>query len=198
MSSAAISGLPEFLLYFVVALALVGLYLFLYTLVTAHNEFALIRQNVLSAALSLGMSLIGFALPPLLQLRKVPPARVLRRNLEPPPLRYAFVYGSALAALLALLYWLVRDPKLLWYVAAATFGTFVVLMAAGWVLVRILSSLRGSVGISWRYGMANIARRGRDSDVGIVVERRHPGRPVAATLLAMDRAPGEGGAAQPQ
>ena len=63
MSSAAISGLPQFLLYFVVALALVGLYLFLYTLVTAHNEFALIRQNVLSAALSLGMSLIGFALP---------------------------------------------------------------------------------------------------------------------------------------
>ena len=63
MSSAAISGLPQFLLYFAVALALVGLYLFLYTLVTAHNEFALIRQNVLSAALSLGMSLIGFALP---------------------------------------------------------------------------------------------------------------------------------------
>ena len=112
--------------------------------------------------------LIGFALPPLLQLRKVPPARVLRRNLEPPPLRYAFVYGSALVALLALLYWLVRDPKLLWYVAAATFGTFVVLMAAGWVLVRILSSLRGSVGISWRYGMANIARRGRDSVIQIV------------------------------
>ena len=63
MSSAAVSGLPEFLLYFAVALTLVGLYLFLYTLVTAHNEFTLIRQNVLSAALSLGMSLIAFALP---------------------------------------------------------------------------------------------------------------------------------------
>ena len=112
--------------------------------------------------------LIGFALPPLLQLRKVPPARVLRRNLEPPPLRYAFVYGTALAALLALLYWLVRDTKLLVYVAAATFGTFVVLIAAGWVLVRSLSALRGSVGVSWRYGMANIARRGRDSVIQIV------------------------------
>ena len=66
--------------------------------------------------------LIGFALPPLLQLRKVPPARVLRRNLEPPPLRYAVVYGSAIAALAALLYWLVRDPKLLGYVSAATLG----------------------------------------------------------------------------
>ena len=61
--TAAISGLPYFLLYFGIALALVALYLFVYALVTAHNEFALIRQNVLSAALSLGLSLIGFALP---------------------------------------------------------------------------------------------------------------------------------------
>ncbi|HEX4969931.1 MAG TPA: FtsX-like permease family protein [Steroidobacteraceae bacterium] len=112
--------------------------------------------------------LIGFALPPLLQLRKVPPARVLRRNLEPPPLRYAVVYGTALAALGALLFWLVRDEKLLGYVAAATAATFVVLIAAGWVLVRSLSTLRGSVGVSWRYGMANIARRGRDSVIQIV------------------------------
>src|SRR3712207_7310565 len=61
--TAAISGLPYFLLYFAIAVALVALYLFVYALVTAHNEFALIRQNVLSAALSLGCSLIAFALP---------------------------------------------------------------------------------------------------------------------------------------
>jgi putative ABC transport system permease protein len=41
-------------------------------------------------------------------------------------------------------------------------------MLAGWILVRALSGLRGSVGVSWRYGMANIARRGRDSVIQIV------------------------------
>ena len=112
--------------------------------------------------------LIGFALPPLLQLRFVPPARVLRRNLEPPPLRYVTVYGTALAALIALLAWLVRDADLLLYVLGGTFVTFAVLMLAGWVLVRGLSGLRGSVGVSWRYGMANIARRGRESVIQIV------------------------------
>lgn len=112
--------------------------------------------------------LIGFALPPLLQLRYVPPARVLRRNLEPPPLRYMTVYGTALAALIALLAWLVRDADLLLYVFGGTFATFAVLMLAGWLLVRGLSGLRGSVGVSWRYGMANIARRGRDSVIQIV------------------------------
>lgn len=112
--------------------------------------------------------LVGFALPPLLQLRHVPPARVLRRNLEPPPLRYITVYGTALAALIALLGWLVRDADLLLYVLGGMFATFAVLMLAGWLLVRALGGLRGSVGISWRYGMANIARRGRDSVIQIV------------------------------
>jgi putative ABC transport system permease protein len=114
------------------------------------------------------LMLIGFALPPLLQLRHVPPARVLRRNLEPPPLKYATVYGTALASLIALLAWLLRDFELLLYVVVATAATFAVLIAAGWLLVKLLSRLRGSVGISWRYGMANIARRGRDSVVQIV------------------------------
>ena len=114
------------------------------------------------------LMLIGFALPPLLQLRRVPPGRVLRRDLEPPPLRYVTVYGFALAALVGLLAWLLRDVKLLSYVLAATFATFLVLILAGWLLVWLLSGLRGSVGVAWRYGMANIARRGRDSVVQIV------------------------------
>ena len=58
-----ISELAYFLPYFGVAVALVALYLFVYARVTAHNEFDLIRQNVLSAAVSLGLSLVGFALP---------------------------------------------------------------------------------------------------------------------------------------
>jgi putative ABC transport system permease protein len=114
------------------------------------------------------LMLVGFALPPLLQLRHVPPARVLRRNLEPPPLRYLTVYGTALAALIALLGWLLRDVRLLSYVAIASFLNAVLLLGAGWLLVRALTKLRGSVGVSWRYGMANIARRGRDSVIQVV------------------------------
>lgn len=60
---AAISGLQGFLIYFATALGLVALYLAVYSFATTHNEFALIRQNVVSAAIALGLSLIGFALP---------------------------------------------------------------------------------------------------------------------------------------
>ena len=43
--------------------------------------------------------LIGFALPPLLQLKSTPPARVLRKSVSAPPLRYGSSYVLALAAL---------------------------------------------------------------------------------------------------
>jgi putative ABC transport system permease protein len=112
--------------------------------------------------------LIGFALPPLLQLKRVPPARVLRRDLDPPPLRLGIVYGLAVAAVLGLLYWLVRDARLVTYLSVGIGATFFVLAIAGWLLVKALTPLRDGVGVAWRYGLANIARRGRDSVVQIV------------------------------
>src|SRR5919197_1564312 len=59
----SLAGLPAFLLYFVVASVLIVAYIFVYTWITPHDEFALIRNKVPGAAISLGMSTIGFALP---------------------------------------------------------------------------------------------------------------------------------------
>jgi putative ABC transport system permease protein len=112
--------------------------------------------------------LTGFALPPLLQLRDVPPLRVLRRNLDPPPLAYTITYGLAIGAILLMLLWLIRDLGLVLGVAAGMGGTLAALLGAGWLLVRSLSRLRARVGVAWRYGLANIARRGRESIVQIV------------------------------
>lgn len=112
--------------------------------------------------------LVGFALPPLLQLKKVPPARVLRRNLEPPPLRYWVSYGLALGALLAMLFWLVRDARLVAFVAVGTGVTLAVLTGAGWLLVKGVGRLRGGVGVAWRYGLANVARRGGESVAQVI------------------------------
>jgi putative membrane protein len=59
----SLAGLPAFLVYFCTATVVVMLYLFVYTRITAHNEFELIRNNVPGAAISLGLSLLGFTLP---------------------------------------------------------------------------------------------------------------------------------------
>jgi putative ABC transport system permease protein len=111
---------------------------------------------------------VGCALPPLLQLGGVPPARVLRDDLSPPPLRYATIYGLAAAAVTALLYVLFRDLELIGYLAAGAIATFAVLYLAGRLLVALLQRVRGGVGVAWRYGIANVARRGRESSVQVV------------------------------
>src|SRR5215475_3495653 len=59
----SLAGLPAFLVYFCTAIIAVIAYLFVYTRVTPHNEFQLIRDNDPAAAIALGLSLLGFVLP---------------------------------------------------------------------------------------------------------------------------------------
>ena len=53
----SLAGLPAFLVYFCTALVAVTAYLFVYTRVTPHNEFQLIRDNDPATAIALGLSL---------------------------------------------------------------------------------------------------------------------------------------------
>ncbi|MEA2875427.1 MAG: putative rane protein [Hyphomicrobiales bacterium] len=59
----SLSGLPAFLVYFVCGSVLVAAYVFVYTWITAHDEFALLKANNTGAAIALGLSMIGFAVP---------------------------------------------------------------------------------------------------------------------------------------
>ncbi len=112
--------------------------------------------------------LVGFALPPLLQLRSTPPGRVLRKTMTAPPLRYGISYLLAVAALVAILWVLVQDTELVFTVLAGTLAAAAVLALAGLALVRLTGRLRGGVGVAWRYGLANVSRRGGSSVVQIV------------------------------
>jgi len=112
--------------------------------------------------------LAGFALPPLLQLSRVPAIRVLRRDMGPPPPVVWLAFGPAVAAVVLLVWWVVRDP-LLFVGFVVGLAVFIgVLALAGWLLVRVAGAMRGSVGISWRYGIANLSRRRAESVVQIV------------------------------
>jgi len=111
---------------------------------------------------------IGFALPHLLQLKVTPPLRVLRKNLSPPPLRSSLVYGIAIAALIIMVWAVVQEAKLLAMIVAGVAALALVSVVAGWILVRLFTRFRGAGGVAWRYGLANISRRGTESVVQIV------------------------------
>ena len=59
----SLAGLPAFLLYFSLALALFVLFLAVYLAVTPYRELTLIRQGNAAAAISLGGAAVGFVLP---------------------------------------------------------------------------------------------------------------------------------------
>ncbi len=112
--------------------------------------------------------LAGFALPPLLQLGRVPPIRVLRRDVGPPPPLLLFAFGPAAAAVIALIYWAVQDLRLFRDFLFGLTAFALVLVAAGLLLVIAAGRLRGRVGVAWRYGIANLSRRRADSLVQVV------------------------------
>lgn len=112
--------------------------------------------------------LCGFALPDLIQMGKTPVLRVLRQDVEPPPMRYGISYLAGMVAVLALLQWIVDDIALVLGIAAGAAGTFTVLGLAGWILVKTTGRFRGVAGVAWRYGLASLNRRGRESVVQVV------------------------------
>ncbi|MBT5219752.1 MAG: FtsX-like permease family protein [Woeseia sp.] len=112
--------------------------------------------------------LIGFALPSLLQLRDTPPLRVLRHDEMPPAPSRLLVVGTSLLAVAVMLYQAIGDGLMLLIVLGGMLVVSAVLYVAGRGLVILMGRSRGGVGIAWRYGLANVARRGRDSAIQVV------------------------------
>jgi len=111
------------------------------------------------------ITLLGFALLPLLRIRAVPPLRVLRRELGATPLAVWQVVGVASLAMALLVFWQAGDSKLALLMIAGTFLTLLILAAAAYGLVHSLRLFRHQAGVTWRFGLANLARRSRASSV---------------------------------
>ena len=104
--------------------------------------------------------LLGFAIPPVLQLRNVPHNRVIRREQDPPKAFTISGYLLALASFMGLLLWQARDLRL----GLLTFGGFITLLAvsfmAGWLLLRLVQSVRVPPGWpAWRFAQTSLKRR---------------------------------------
>ena len=112
--------------------------------------------------------LVGFALPSLLQLRNTPPLRILRHDIMPPAPSRLLVAGLSLAAVAALLYRAVGDARMLMILLVGIIVIAAALYVIGRILVASMGRFRSGVGVAWRYGLANVARRGRASAVQVV------------------------------
>ncbi|MGX1126044.1 ABC transporter permease [Pseudomonas sp. HLS-6 TE3448] len=104
------------------------------------------------------VALAGFALPPLAALGRVPPLRVLRRDLLPVPSSSWLVYGAALFAL-GLIMWRLSLDLLLTF-ALLGGGLIAALLLGGLLLLglRSLRRLLANAPLAWRLGLGQLLR----------------------------------------
>jgi putative ABC transport system permease protein len=113
--------------------------------------------------------LIGFALPPILQLRNVPHNRVIRREQDAPQPVTLATYALGLFAFLSLLLWQAGDPKLGFLTAAGFLGGLLLFALVAWLGVRALRSLRGALPYpSWRFAVTALQRRSGATVIQVV------------------------------
>ena len=114
--------------------------------------------------------LLGFALPPLVQLKNVPAVRVMRRESGAPKGGTLAAYATGLASLSGLLVWQAGDLKLGLTVVGSFAGAVAVFFLVALAVVRLVTHQKviARVGQSTlRYGLANLRRHARGNAVQI-------------------------------
>jgi len=113
-------------------------------------------QGVLTGLLLL----LGFALPPVLQLRNVPHNRVIRRE-HPVPQPFTLAgYLIALLCFVTLLLWQTGELKLGLWTAGGFAAALALFVGFAWVLLQVLRTLRTSLDApAWRFALDSLKRR---------------------------------------
>ncbi len=116
--------------------------------------------------------LLGFALPPLVQMKNVPAVRVIRREAGAPKSSTLAVYATGIAALSGLLIWQAGDLQLGFTVIGGFGGAVLAFGAVAWGALRLVSSgpvarRLGARSLALRYGLANLRRHARGNAIQV-------------------------------
>jgi putative ABC transport system permease protein len=126
----------------------------------------------LAQGMAVGMVLLlGFVLPPLVALRRVPTVRVLRRELAAPDGWQVLAWIAAVIAVSMLVLWQARDFKLAAFVLGGMVGMVLLTIVLSQAAIGLASALARRTRVSrfaLRFGTANLRRRIGSSTVQIV------------------------------
>ena len=143
----------------------------LISFIESMRDAALPQPGVLPAikAAASGFALLlGFAFLPLLQLRKVSPLRVLRRELGAPEPNILLAYGLAMLVLSVLFLWHAGSLKLGLAVLGGLLAGLAVFGGLAWLTLRALGRYVPSMASHWRHAVNNLVRHGRNNALQVV------------------------------
>lgn len=107
--------------------------------------------------------LAGFALPPILRLRRVSALTVFRRDLLPLPPSVFVIYGLAFSTVFILIWRYTDDLRMTSYVVAI--GSAAMLLLSGVILILLKAGrwLIPRLGLGWRFGLRNLCKNPKAS-----------------------------------
>ena len=114
------------------------------------------------------ITLLGFAIPPILQLANVPTLRVLNRDLGSVGLNTTTAYAVGIVAFIVLTFIQAQNIKLAVTIIFGLLLLLLILVVLSTVLLRLLQWFVNRAGVSWRFGLVNISRRARQSTIQMV------------------------------
>ena len=124
-----------------------------------------------------GVLLFGFAMPPLLQLARVPTLRVLRRELGAPQASLLGGYLFGLLLLAGLIVWVAGDLRLGLLAVAGFGGALLAFWGIARLSIAVIARGRGGTGFGWRQGIASLGRNAPAAAIQVVA--------LAIGLMAM-------------
>lgn len=125
------------------------------------------------------VALVGFGLPSLIRLSEIPVMTILARDRVAVTRPALATTAAMLGSILLIAPWHVGNPNLIALTLLGMLGSAVVLATGAYVMVRLMGRLRARTSMTWRFGLANIARRARLS----VLQSTAVGLGIAIILL---------------
>ena len=101
----------------------------------------------------------GFALPPLLSLKRVPPMRILNRSVDAGPARDRLVWAVPILAALAIPVYELGDLELALLMLGGSALLAGILALSAWGATLLTHRLSAGASGAWRFGLAGLSRR---------------------------------------
>ncbi|HEU0219699.1 MAG TPA: FtsX-like permease family protein [Gallionella sp.] len=143
----------------------------LISFIEAMRETELPQPSVLPALKSAASGfalLLGFAFLPLLQLRRVSPLRVLRRELGAPQANALLAWGLGVLVLAGLFLWHSGSVRLGFTMLGGLLAGLLCFGLLAWLLLHGLARYSSRFHAQLRHAFNNLARHGRDSALQVV------------------------------